>query len=310
MAKSPLMTSQTSMRAGDHLGGGIACQLLAVFCFAIMAGLIKGLGGNYSTAQVIFFRSLPALIPLLCFLPSQGGWQAIRTRRPDLQALRAVAGILSMYCGFHAIAHMALANYVAISFTAPLFGTLLSIPLLAERVGIWRLGACFVGFCGILIMVGPTGVDVNIYALLAVASAFFYGLVMIVMRRLGSFDNSAATVFYFTVFSALVGGVLMMADWVTPEPFDLMLLVAIGLSGGVGQIFMTMAFRLAPPSVVAPFDYTAMIWALAIGWFAFNTLPTAQSLIGAVVICASGLFILYRETIRGVGRPAVKRTSI
>lgn len=304
------MTGKIHIGIDDRYGAGIACQVLAVFCFALMAGVIKGLGTDYSTAQIIFFRSLPALIPLLCFLPSQGGVAALRTRRPALQALRAVAGLGSMFCGFHAIAHMALADYVAISFTAPLFGTLLSIPLLSERVGVWRLGACVVGFCGILIMVGPAGANIGFYGFLAVASAFLYGLVMIVMRRLGGIDNSAATVFYFTVFGALVGGGMMAFDWVTPEPRDMLLLVAVGVMGGVGQIFMTLAFRMAPPSVVAPFDYTAMIWALAIGWLAFDTLPTVQSLAGAAVICASGLFILYRETIRGTGRAPVKRTSI
>lgn len=304
------MASPPPIAAGDRYGTGIACQLFAVLVFTCMASLIKSLAGDYSTAQIVFFRSLPALIPLLLYLPSQGGWSALRTRHPGLQAARAIAGLASMFCGFYAIAYMTLADYVAISFTAPLFGTLLSIPLLGERVGLQRLAACLVGFSGILIMVGPTGAGIDLYAGLAIASAFLYGVVMITMRRLGGIDNSAATVFYFTFGSAIVGGVIMAFDWVAPPPRDLVLLITVGVLGGIGQICMTQAFRLAPPSVVAPFDYTAMVWALLIGWLVFGTFPTTQSLLGAAVICASGLFILYRETIRGVRKAPVKGTSI
>ncbi len=304
------MTTRPHIAAGDSYGKGIACQLFAVLVFTCMASLIKSLGPGYSTAQIVFFRSLPALIPLLLYLPSQGGWSALRTRRPGLQAVRATAGLASMFCGFYAIAYMTLADYVAISFTAPLFGTLLSIPLLGERVGYQRLAACLVGFSGILIMVGPTGAGIDLSAGLAIASAFLYGVVMVTMRRLGGIDNSAATVFYFTFGSACIGGAIMMFDWVSPTPRDLVLLATIGILGGIGQIFMTQAFRLAPPSVVAPFDYTAMVWALLIGWLVFNGLPTVQSLLGAAVICSSGLFILYRETIRGVRKAPVKQSSI
>lgn len=309
--RPPSFGSPTAALApGDRYDAGIACQLVAVLLFTVMASLIKVLGGDYSTAQIVFFRSLPALLPLLLYLPSQGGWAALRTRRPAMQALRAGAGLASMFAGFHALAHMAFADYVALSFTAPLFGTLLSIPLLGEKVGVWRLGACVVGFSGILIMAGPSGVALDVYTGLALASAFLYGLVMIAMRRLGGVDNSAATVFYFTVTGALVGGIVAAFDWVAPPLADLTPLVAIGVLGGVAQIFMTQAFRLAPPSVVGPFDYSAMVWALLIGWFVFASFPTAQALAGAAVICAAGLFILWREAIRGTRRPPVKRSSL
>lgn len=306
------MTAQISTPNSDRVGIGIACQMTAVLLFTCMSSTIKYLGTDYSTAQIIFFRSLPALLPLLIYLPSQGGLRALKTRAPMLQALRTIAGAASMFCGFYAISQLLLADYVALSFTAPLFGTLLSIPLLREQVGARRLGACLVGFLGVLVMIGPGGdsIGFGLPVLLAIASAFLYGLVMVAMRRLGSIDNPAATVFYFTTGSALASGALLPFQWVTPSPQDLALLLAIGVLGGIGQIFMTQAFRLAPPSVVAPFDYTALIWAVAIGWLVFDNLPSSQSLLGAAVICASGLYILYRETVRGVYKPPVKRSSI
>lgn len=310
---SAAMTTASNLASTDRYGTGIGCQLAAVLVFTCMTSLIKTLGGDYPTSQIVFFRSLPALVPLLLYLPMQGGWSALRTQRPGLQALRTLAGAASMFCGFYAISQMFLADYVAISFTAPLFGTLLSIPLLGDKVGMRRMGACAAGFVGIVVMVQP-GSD-NAIALdwpvaMAIASAFLYGLVMIAMRRLGGVDRSAATVFYFTVGSAAIAGALMSFEWVTPSMGDLTLLLVIGVLGGVGQIFMTEAFRLAPPAVVAPFDYTAMVWALLIGWFAFGNFPAANSLVGAGIICLAGLFILYRETALGTRKTPVKRTSI
>lgn len=291
-------------------GRGIACQLIAVLLFSTMGALIKGLGDSYSTSQIIFFRSLPALIPLLFYLPMQGGWSALKTQRPGLQSLRAAIGLGSMYAGFYALAHMEFANYVTISFSAPLFGTLLAIPFLGEKVGIRRLTAVLVGFVGVVLAMRPAAGGFDVFALFAVGGAFCYGVVMVIMRQLGSVDRSAATVFYFTLLGVLVSAVFLPAEWVWPTPADWMLLIAVGALGGVAQIFMTEAFRLAPTSVVAPFDYTAMIWAVIFGYLMFDSLPTTNVVIGATVVCASGLFIIYRETKLGLSKPKVKRTAL
>jgi drug/metabolite transporter (DMT)-like permease len=289
---------------------GIAMQVLAVAMFTCMGMVIKLLDGQYPTSQIILFRCAPALIPLVLYLPMQGGWSALKTRRPGWHAIRSVAGIASMYVGFYAIARMAFADYVAISFTAPLFGTLLSIPFLGERVGVWRLGAVGLGFAGALLTVGPITGSTDPIALFAVGSALGYGVAMIAMRKLGSTDKSAATVFYFTVAGALSSLAFLPTQWVTPPLEDLALLMTIGLVGGVAQIFMTEAFRLAPPSVIAPFDYTAMLWALTFGFFVFGTFPGPGVLAGAGLICASGLFIIHRETVRGIKRAKLKSTSL
>ena len=301
----------TAQPVSAELGYGhaIVFQLIAVFLFATMGGLVKFTASHYPTSEVLFFPSLPALVPLLIYLPRQGGWSALRTRRPDLQTIRAVAGITSMFMGFYALARMDYASYVAISFTAPLFGTLLAIPFLADKVGWRRMSAVGVGFLGVVLTVDPSLGGIDLMALLALGGAFGYGVVMIAMRKLGAVDKSAATVFYFTTGSMLVSAVVMIREWVTPTPRDLALLILLGLLGGVAQIFMTEAYRMAPPSVVAPFDYTAMVWALIIGWLAFGSFPGPQVLLGAAVICGSGMFIIYRETVRGVSRK-VKGTSL
>lgn len=307
------VTAEPSSTAG--YGRGIAMQVIAVAMFTCMGLVIKLLDGRYPISQIILFRCAPALLPLILYLPMQGGWSALKTRRPGWHLVRTVAGLGSMYFGFYAIARMAFADYVAISFTAPLFGTLLSIPFLGERVGIWRLGAVGLGFAGALLTAGPIagpmgGAGADPIALFALGSALGYGVAMVAMRKLGSTDKSAATVFYYTIVGALSGLAMLPTQWVTPTPEDLALLLTIGLVGGVAQIFMTEAFRLAPPSVVAPFDYTAMLWALVFGFFVFGTFPDPHVLAGAALICASGLFIIHRETVRGVKRAKLKSSSL
>jgi len=299
-----------SQSDGGSLARGIAMQLIAVAGFSVMALLIKLLDGRIPTSEIILFRCWPALIPLLLYLPMQGGWSALKTRRPGWHLVRTGAGLASMYVGFFAISQMAMADFVAISFTAPLFGTLLSIPLLGERVGVWRLGAVAVGFAGAVFTLGPLSGSLDPVALFALGSAFGYGIAMIAMRKLGATDKSAATVFYFTLAGGVVSLLSMPGQWVTPTATELVILLSIGLLGGVAQIFMTEAFRLAPPSVIAPFDYTAMVWAMLFGFLAFGTVPAWNVFVGAALICASGLFIIHRERVRGVKRGKTKGSSL
>lgn len=308
VSASPAITSPVAGDAGQLRG--IAMQLIAVTGFAVMGMLIKLLDGRYPTSEVILFRCWPALIPLLLYLPMQGGWSALKTRRPFWHLVRTGAGLASMFVGFYALSQMAMADYVAISFTAPLFGTLLSIPLLGERVGIWRLGAVAVGFSGAMVTIGPLSGSLDPVALFALGSAFGYGIAMIAMRKLGATDKSAATVFYFTLGGGMVSLVAMPGQWVTPDATDLAILLGIGLLGGVAQIFMTEAFRLAPPSVIAPFDYTAMIWAMAFGFLVFGTIPGWNVFVGAGLIAASGLYIIHRERVRGIRRGKIKGSSL
>lgn len=304
-ANPPLSVDASAVR-------GIAMQIVAVAGFSVMGMMIKLLEGRYPTSEVILFRCWPALIPLLLYLPMQGGFSALKTRRPFWHLVRTVSGLVSMFVGFYALSQMALADYVAISFTAPLFGTLLSIPLLGERVGVWRLGAVAVGFAGAVVTLGPLSGSLDPVALFALGSALGYGVAMISMRKLGATDKSAATVFYFTLGSGAVSLALvsMPGQWVTPTVDDLAILMGIGLLGGVAQIFMTEAFRLAPPSVVAPFDYTAMIWAMAFGFLIFGTVPGWNVFVGAGMIAASGLYIIHRERVRGIKRGRIKGSSL
>ncbi len=291
-----------SVTTGDQPGRGIVLMLGAVACFVVMDALIKWLSATYPTMQVVFFRSLFALVPIILLVIQQGGVARLRTRRPWMHAMRCIIGLGSMVCFFHAFRSMPLADVIAIGFAAPLFVTALSVPLLKEKVGVRRWAAVIVGFVGVLIMVRPGADVLEVGAGIALLGTLFYALAMILMRDLGRTDTTSAITLYFTLSGTLVAGAVMPFVWVAPSGIDWLLLVLVGLIGGVAQLLMTQAFRLTPVAVVAPFDYTAMLWGTALGYMVWGEVPDTLVWVGAAIVAASGLYIVHRETRLRVAR--------
>jgi len=273
-------------------------MLLAVLLYGCMDALIKFQSARYPVVEVMFFRSLFALIPLGWLIRRGGGWTALRTRQPRLQAVRALVGFVSLYCFIESFALMPLADVVAIGFAAPLFITALSVPLLGEPVGWRRWSAVLVGFLGVLIMVRPGSGMLGFAAAVALLGTLTYALSIIIIRRLSATDGNAPTVASFTIFAVLATGMVLPFSWVTPAGADWIMLVTLGLLGGAGQIAFTHAFRLAPPVIVAPFDYANMLLATGLGYLVWGDVPTATILAGAMLVIASGLYIVYREAMR------------
>ena len=289
---------------------GIVLMCLAVLTFTISSTMVKALGEGYPVSQIVFFRCLLAFLPLYIAMRRTGGWQALRTKRPGAHIFRVVVGGFALFIGFYALTLMPLADYFAFTYTAPLFATMLSIPILGERVGIRRWSAVAVGFVGVLIMLRPGVQSFDTASLVALAAAFTYALAIIAVRNLARTESSAAAVFYFTVAGLVLAGAVLPFEWRNPTTEEWALLLGIGLVSGVGQILMTDAYRLAPPAVIAPFDYTSMIWALIFGYALFGSFPEPIVLAGAAVVIASGVYILYRETVRGVERPKLAPTPL
>jgi len=282
-------------------GAGIAFMLLAVLLYGSMDALIKLQAARYPVIEVVFFRSLFALLPLALLILHGGGRKTLATRQPRLQALRAIVGFVSLVCFFQAFALMPLADVVAIGFSAPLFITALSVPLLGEQVGWRRWSAVLAGFAGVLIMVRPGSDIFGLAAGVALLATLTYALSIIIIRRLSATDGDAPTVASFTCFAVLGSGIVLPFYWVMPAPADWLMLVATGLLGGTGQIAFTRAFALAPPVIVAPFDYANMLLATALGYVIWGDVPTAPVFLGAALVIASGLYIVYREAIRRGG---------
>ena len=289
------------LASDDDTRRAIGCFLLAILLFAGMDTLIKYLSGGYPVAQLMFARSVVALVLVGGISVARGGWGGMRTRRPFAHVLRSLAGLLSMGCFFYAFKHLPLAEVYVLSFAGPLFITALSVPLLGEPVGWRRWAAVLVGFGGVVVMARPEAGAPLLPVLVGVAAAFFYALAMIAVRGLARTESNTAIVVYLMLTTTVVSGVAAVPDWVQPGWFDLGLMLLVGTLGGAAQVLMTQAFRLGRAAVVAPFEYTGMIWATLFGFLVFGDVPTPAVLTGAGIIIASGLYILYRETLRRGG---------
>lgn len=281
----------------DSVPYAVGCFLGAILLFAAMDTLIKFLTADYPVPQLMFVRSLVALLLVGGYtLWRGGGIAAMRTRRPWGHVWRAFAGLISMGCFFYAFRELPLADVYVLSFAGPLFITALSAPLLGEPVGWRRWVAVVVGFGGVVVMAQPSAGAPLVPVLVGLCAALFYALAALAVRGLSRTETSASIVLYLLLTTTVVSGALTVPVWTAPTAYALGLMALVGAIGAGAQVLLTQAFRRAPPAVVAPFEYTGMVWASLFGWMVFGDLPTAPVLLGAMVIIGSGLYILHRET--------------
>ncbi len=278
---------------------GMVLMLIAVGVFSVMDALVKLATIELSPAQVTFCRAVFGLIPVLAVLPRYGGWSALKTRRPFAHVLRATLNLASMLLFFTGIRDLPLATAIAIAFSAPLFLTVLSIPLLGERVGIHRWGAVLVGFGGVILMTDPGGTAIGQAELMVLASAFTYALNLVLVRKLGVQETAVALAFWAGIGAVTVMAMVMPTLWVAPAGASTWgLLVLIGLLGGCGQLLMVTAFQRAEASLLAPLDYTALAWAAGLGILMFGEWPALNVWLGAAIVVTCGLYIWHRERVR------------
>jgi drug/metabolite transporter (DMT)-like permease len=282
---------------------GIAMRLASATCFALMAAAIK-LGGDagIGTFELVFYRFAFGLVPLLGWIAARGEWNAWRTRRPAAHVGRGVLGLVTMALTFGALAWLPLAEAITIAFAAPLLSVALSALLLREPVGYHRWSAVAAGLIGVAIVMRPGGGPALPAIGLALAGAGALGVagVTITLRQIGRTEGPATVVLWFTCLSLAATGLLMPWLGKAHDAHEWLLLAAVGLTGGAGQLFMTTSLRFAPVSTVVPFDYVQIVWAILFGWLLWRTEPQAGTLVGAAVIVASGLYTVYRE--RKLGR--------
>jgi drug/metabolite transporter (DMT)-like permease len=280
---------------------GVELKVLSTLAFMSMATLVKLLSDRFPVGEITFARSLFALIPVAIWAVAEGGLRTVfYTGRPGAHFLRSLVGVCGMFLGFAALARLPLADATAISFTAPLITVALAAVILHEQVRIYRWSAVGVGFLGVLIIlsgyVDEGGPDHSLLgAGLQLAAAACVALVSIQVRHMTRTEPAVTIVVYFSIFSTLVSLLTIPFGWVMPTPIEAVALLAIGILGGFGQVLMTESFRHAEASLLAPFDYLSLIWALAISLIVFGALPTGMMLVGAVIVIVAGLFVIYRE---------------
>ncbi len=272
-------------------------MLAAVFVFAIMDAVMKRLSGHYGVLQIACLRSLCSLACLLLPIAWQRAWPALKASDPLLHAARGLLGIIMLASFVFAVHRLTLAQTYSLFLAAPLLMTALSVPIHGERVTGRRWLAIACGLAGVLLVLQPW--SHGSFSLLAAAAAALatvcYSLSALTVRSLGGRNTAISMVFWYLLLVGIGSGALAFADWQTVATRDWVWLAAIGVSGALGQLWLTEAFRRAPPSVVGPFEYTAILWAFGIDWVFWSAAPSTTLVIGATIVVASGVVVIADE---------------
>lgn len=275
---------------------GVVMMLTAVGAFSIMDALMKVLTARYPAVQVAFFRGAASLPFVFLSYAFAGRLRELRPVRFGLHVLRAVFAILMLWGFLWALARASLTDTYAIYMSAPLLVVLAASLLLGEPINRHVWFAIFAGLAGVYVMLKPSVQGfVSLAGLATLGSALAYAIVVVMVRILSRTETTASMVFWFLVMMAAGAGAIALPGWIAILAADWPWIAAIGLAGWAGQHLITEAFRLAPASVVAPFEYTALVWGVAIDWVVWQTLPGARMLTGAAIVIGAGLYLLHRE---------------
>ncbi|MEX0301641.1 MAG: DMT family transporter [Leisingera sp.] len=303
MAKS--LTSHRPMLA-------ILLKVTAIALFTALSGIIKATSGHVPAGEAVFFRSFFA-IPVIVFWLSMRGElrHGLITRKPMFHVWRGLVGTSAMGMTFMGLALLPLPEVTAIGYATPIFTLILAALFLGEKIRLVRISAVAVGLLGVLIMIWPRlGGDLGDGALLGVllvlGATVARGFVQIHIRRMVQSEHTAAIVFYFSLTASGLALLTAPFGWVMPPLHVVALLVGAGLVGGVAQILVTSSYRFAPASMLAPYDYASMLFAIVIGYIWFNEWPTLVMLAGAALVIAGNGLVIWREHQLGLQRGKAK----
>jgi drug/metabolite transporter (DMT)-like permease len=297
---------------------GVLCLVLGMVVLSLQDSLIKWMSGDYPLHEIVFTRSCVAILLTVYFAHLEGGIGLLRTRRLSLQLTRGLLMVIANICYFLALAAMPLAEAAAIFFIAPLLITMLSVPFLGERVGPWRWAAVLAGLAGVVVMLRPGEGLVETAALLPLGAALAYAIMQMLTRRLGGTDRASTLAFYVHICFIVAGagfGIIagdgrfaggghpslefLLRGWVWPSAFDGFLMLSCGVLIAVAGYLLSQAYRIAEANLLAPFEYTAMPFAVLWGVLWWGDWPDATAFLGMALIVGSGLVVFYRETLHG-----------
>ncbi len=284
-----------------HVTGHLRAILLAMVAMALFATLdatAKFVTHSLPVPVAVFFRYAIALLLSGSLLWKAGGPSFLATRHPGLHLVRGLLLLASTMGNFTAMQYLQLAQTGAIFFTIPLWVCALSVPLLGEHVGIRRWAAVLVGFCGVLVIMRPGSAGFHWAMLLALGNAMLGALYNIATRKVRS-DPAETSLFYLSLFGSLGAVLPALHVWQTPIDWQWLLLVILGVAGASGHFAIIAAHRLANATVLAPFTYTQIIWMTLFGYVLFGNVPDGYTLLGAVIVVASSIYIFARERAHG-----------
>lgn len=291
---------------------GIGLKVASVLIFIVMSSMIKATADTIPPGEAVFFRSLLAMPVILVWLASRRELATgLRARNPLGHVWRGLMGTCAMGCGFAGLGYLPLPEVTAIGYAAPLLVVVFAAMFLGEQVRAFRISAVVLGLVGVLIVLSPrlsvaTGGMLDhaeaFGAMVVLAGAVFSALAQTFVRKLVETEQISAIVFYFSLTGTLLALCTLPFGWVVPDARELALLVGAGILGGCAQILLTSSYRYADASVIAPFEYASMLFALLIGYFVFAEVPTWTMLGGAALVVSAGIMIILRERHLGIQR--------
>lgn len=290
------MSDATQTAVPQNAVHAVAWMLWGVFLLSTMDVAIKQLVAFYPSLQVAVLRCALSA-PLFALWIILMNRRLFRTRHLRAHAGRAGLGLIMLWAVGEAFRELPLADAYAIFFAAPLLIALLSGPVMKEPAGPWRLGACALGFLGVLVVLEPgTGALLSRGSVMALIAVACYAVVALMVRALGREEHSLTIAFWFTALCGGLGALMMPGRWVPLDPAHWPWIGVLGLTGTLGQVALVAAFRRASAGVIAPLDYTAMVWAVLYGWWIWGELPDQRTWIGSAIIIVSGLVVIFRES--------------
>jgi drug/metabolite transporter (DMT)-like permease len=299
---------------------GIALKLCSVMLFVVMSALIKAASDAVPPGQAVFFRSFFAIPVILTWLALRGDLRTgLKVKSRMGHFWRGVVGTTAMGLMFAGLGLLPLPEVTALGYTAPLLTVVFAAMFLDERVGLFRIGAVALGMIGVFIVLSPrlstlSGPMVEtaqaVGAVLVLLGAVCAALAQIYIRKLVATEETSAIVFYFSLTSTLLSLLTIPFGWAIPGGAETVYLILAGLLGGTAQIFLTSAYRFSDASVVAPFDYASMLFALVIGYAVFDEVPTGPMLVGAGLVILAGIIIILREHHLGLKRGKTRALRI
>jgi drug/metabolite transporter (DMT)-like permease len=281
------------------VGAGLGLGALAFALFTVMDTSIKWLSAGYPVHELLFTNALFALVPVAVTTLRRGGLARLRTERLHLHVLRGLLGMGGGFLGFYAYSQLPLADAYSFIFATPLLITALSVPILGESVGWRRWSAVAVGFVGVLIMLRPGVSTIGPGSIAALGAACFSACAILLVRKLSATESTASIALYSNLTVVLVMATLLPFGGTLPSAGDGLMMAAAGLIGGTALLVLISAYRRVPAALVAPFQYTQMLWAVLLGFLIWGDLPDPAKLLGALIVATSGLFVVYRETALG-----------
>ena len=283
-----MSTQNTTLRGLGYAFAGFAV-------FASHDALIKVLGSTYSVMQIIFFATLFSFVPMAVTILTDRTTGNFLPHHPWLVLLRSALMVTSMVCAFYAFSVLPLAEVYSLLFAFPLFVTVLSIPILGEVVRAQRWAAVIVGLIGVLIVLRPGATDITLGHLAALTAAFCSAFGSVLVRKIGNEERSAVLILYPMLLAIVVMSLAQPAVYQPPSLLDLAMMALVGVFSVIAQHLIILAYRAAPAGVVAPSQYSQIIWATLFGMIFFGERPDGWVAVGASIIIASGVFVVWRE---------------